>query len=68
MSLAFNKMLKKLNNTTRHVSFASHNSVKQINNHTVPIMITYRLGANGNFITKRDCVTAGPSHLTTINT
>jgi hypothetical protein len=48
MSLAFNWTIKKLTNTKPHVSFASHNSVWLLNNHMVPIMITYYSGADGN--------------------
>jgi hypothetical protein len=59
MSLAFNRTFKKLNKTTWHVSFASHNSVRLFNNHTEPIMITYDSGADDNYISKRDCVKAG---------
>ncbi len=59
MNLAFNRTIKKLNKTTRHVSFASHDSVWLFNNHTMPIMITYDSGADGNYISKRDWVTAG---------
>ena len=59
MCLAFNRMLKKLNKTTRHVSFAAHNSMRLFNNHMVPIMITYVSGADGNYLSKRDCFKAG---------
>ena len=59
MSSAFNRTFKKFNKTTRHVSFASHNSVRLFNNHTEPIMITYDSGADGNYISKRDCIKAG---------
>ena len=48
MSSAFNRTFKKLNKTMRHVSF--------FNNHIEPIMITYDSGANGNYISKRDCI------------
>jgi hypothetical protein len=59
MSSAFNRMFKKLNKTTWHVSIASHNSVRLFNDHIEPIMITYNSGANGNYISERDCVKAG---------
>ena len=59
MSSAFNRTLKKLNKTTRHVSFESHNSVRLFTNHTEPIIITYDSGANCNYISKRGCVKAG---------
>ena len=57
-SSAFNRMIKKFTKTKQNVSFASHNSVKLFNNHTVPILITYDSGANGNYLSKRDCVKA----------
>ena len=59
MSSAFNRTFKKLNKTMRHVSFASHNSMRLFNNHTEPIMITYDSGADSNYISERDCVKAG---------
>ena len=58
MSFTFNWTIKKFNKTTRHVNLSFHNSMRLFNNLTVPIMITYDSGANGNYNSKRDCVKA----------
>jgi len=49
---AFNRTIKKINKN-KHVSFVTHNS----NEH--PIMITYDSGADGHYISKKDCCKVG---------
>ncbi len=43
----------------QHVRFASHDSERMYHHQDKPIMITYDSGANGNYLSERDCVQAG---------
>jgi hypothetical protein len=59
MSSTFNWIIKKLNKTKQHVSFATHNTVWLNKDHKEPLMITYASGSNGNYLSKKDCIKAG---------
>ncbi len=59
MSSTFNRMIKKLNKTKQHVSFATHNTVWLYKDHEEPLMITYDSGSDGNYLSKKDRVKAG---------
>ncbi len=59
LSSAFNKTIQKLNKSTQHVRFAAHASKRRYHHQDKPIMITYNSGANGNYLSERDCVQAG---------
>ncbi len=52
-------MIKKLNKTKQHVSFATPNTVRLYKDHKEPLMITYDSGSNGNYLSKKDPVKAG---------
>jgi hypothetical protein len=43
----------------KHVRFAKHNEVHLFSNTETPIMVTYDLGADGHYISKKDCRKAG---------
>jgi hypothetical protein len=60
MSSAFNQTIKKLNKTKQHVSFATHNTVRLCKDHKEHLMITYGSGSNSNYLSKKDCIKAGP--------
>ena len=51
-------MIKKINKN-KHVSFATHSIVHQYSSNEQPIMITYDSGADGHYISKKDCCKAG---------
>jgi len=55
---AFNRTIKKINKN-KHVSFATHNRVHQYSSNEQPVMITYDSGADGNYISEKDCRKAG---------
>jgi hypothetical protein len=59
LSSAFNKTIQKLNKSTQHVRFASHDSEQRYHHQDKPIMITYNSGADGNYLSKRYCVQSG---------
>jgi hypothetical protein len=50
--------LKKIRNN-KHVRFAKNNEVHLFVNAETPIMITYNSGADGHYISKKDCRKAG---------
>jgi hypothetical protein len=52
------RTLKKISNN-KHVRFAKNSKVHLFDNAEIPIMITYNSGANGHYISKKDCRKAG---------
>ncbi len=60
MSSAFNETIKKLIKTKKHISFASHHTVRLYNDHEEPLMITYNSGSDGNYLSKKDYIAGLP--------
>ncbi len=52
------RTLKKISNN-KHVRFAKHNKVNLFDNTETPIMMTYDSGANGHYISEKDCRKVG---------
>ncbi len=58
LGMTIGQTLKKISNN-KHVRFAKNNKVHLFDNAETPIMITYDSGANGHYISKKDCRKAG---------
>jgi hypothetical protein len=58
LGMTISQTLKKISNN-KHVRFAKNNEVHLFDNTETPIMITYDSGANGHYISEKDCRKAG---------
>ncbi len=53
LGTTISQTFKKISNN-KHVRFAKHNKVHLFSNIETPIMVTYNLGADGHYISKKD--------------
>ncbi len=58
LGMTISQTFKKISNN-KHVRFAKHNEVHLFSNTETPIMVTYDLGADGHYISKKDRRKAG---------
>ncbi len=58
LGMTIGRTLKKISNN-KHVRFAKNNKVHLFDNAETPIMMMYDLGADGYYISKKDCRKAG---------
>ena len=58
LGTTIDRTLKKISNN-KHIRFAKHNEVHLFSNTETPIMVTYDLGADGHYISKKDHRKAG---------
>ncbi len=58
LGTTISQTFKKISNN-KHVKDARHNEVRLFSNTETPIMMTYDLGADGHYISKKDCCKAG---------
>ncbi len=58
LGTTISQTLKKISNN-KHVRFAKNNEVHLFDNTETPIMITYDSGADGHYISEKDCRKAG---------
>ncbi len=58
LDMTISQTFKKISNT-KHIRFAKHNNVHLFSNTETPIMVTYNLGADGHYISKKDRCKAG---------
>ncbi len=56
--MTISQTFKKISNN-KHIRFAKHNKVHLFCNTETPIMVTYDLGADGHYISKKDRCKAG---------
>ncbi len=54
LGTTISQIFKKISNN-KHVRFAKHNEVHLFSNTETPIMATYDSGADGHYISKKDC-------------
>ncbi len=58
LGMTISQTFKKISNN-KHVRFAKHNKVHLFSNTETPIMVTYDLGSDGHYISKKDRRKAG---------
>ncbi len=58
LGTTISQTFKKISNN-KHIRFAKHNKVHLFSNTETPIMVTYDSGADGHYISKKDCRKAG---------
>ncbi len=58
LGTTISQTFKKISNN-KHIRFAKHNKVHLFSNTETPIMVTYNLGADGHYISKKDRRKAG---------
>ncbi len=58
LGTTISQTFKKISNN-KHVRFAKHNKIHLFSNTETPIMVTYNLGADSHYISKKDCHKAG---------
>jgi hypothetical protein len=58
LGMTISQTFKKISNN-KHVRFAKHNEVHLFSNTETPIMVTYNLGTDGHYISKKDPHKAG---------
>jgi hypothetical protein len=58
LGMTIGRTLKKISNN-KHIRFAKNNKVHLFDNAETPIMIMYDSGADGHYISKKDCHKAG---------
>ncbi len=58
LGMTIGRTLKKISNN-KHIRFAKNNEVHLFDNTETPIMIMYDSGADGYYISKKDCCKAG---------
>ncbi len=58
LGTTISQTFKKISNN-KHVRFAKHNKVHLFSNTETPITVTYNLGADSHYISKKDCRKAG---------
>jgi hypothetical protein len=54
LGTTISQTFKKISNN-KHVRFTKHNKVHLFSNTETPIMVTYDSGADGHYISKKDC-------------